>query len=183
MLRRFIEQPLIDQEEIEARLDAVEELTEQPMIREEIREYLKPIYDMERLASRISYQSANPRDLIAFRSSLEMLPFLKQLLHSFEKSAVLQQIQEDMDALEDLCQLITDAIDDDPPLAMKEGGIIKDGYHEKVDEYRRAKNEGKEWLSQLESEEREKTGIRNLRIRYNKVFGYYLEVTNSFKNK
>ena len=182
MLRRFIEQPLIDQEEIEARLDAVEELTEQPMIREEIREYLKPIYDMERLASRISYQSANPRDLIAFRSSLEMLPFLKQLLHSFEKSAVLQQIQEDMDALEDLCQLITDAIDDDPPLAMKEGGIIKDGYHEKVDEYRRAKNEGKEWLSQLESEEREKTGIRNLRIRYNKVFGYYLEVTNSFKN-
>ena len=182
MLRRFIEQPLIDQEEIEARLDAVEELTKQPMIREEIREYLKPIYDMERLASRISYQSANPRDLIAFRSSLEMLPFLKQLLHSFEKSAVLQQIQEDMDALEDLCQLITDAIDDDPPLAMKEGGIIKDGYHEKVDEYRRAKNEGKEWLSQLESEEREKTGIRNLRIRYNKVFGYYLEVTNSFKN-
>ena len=182
MLRRFIEQPLIDQAEIEARLDAVEELCRQPMIRDEIREYLKPIYDMERLSSRISYQSANPRDLIAFRSSLEMLPFLKQLLNSFEKSRVLAQIQEDMDALDDLCRLITDSIADDPPMAMKDGGIIKDGYHAKVDEYRRAKNEGKEWLSQLESEEREKTGIRNLRIRYNKVFGYYLEVTNSFKN-
>ena len=182
MLRRFIEQPLIDSAEIEDRLDAVEELTRQPMIREEIREYLRPIYDMERLASRISYQSANPRDLIAFRSSLEMLPFLKQLLNSFEKSAALNRIQEDMDSLEDLCRLITDAIAEDPPLAMKEGGIIKDGYHEKVDEYRRAKNEGKEWLSQLENQEREKTGIRNLRIRYNKVFGYYLEVTNSFKN-
>ena len=182
MLRRFLEQPLIDQEEIEGRLDAVEELTRQPMIRDEIREYLKPIYDMERLASRISYQSANPRDLIAFRSSLEMLPFLKQLLNSFENSRVLLQIQEDMDALEDLCRLITDAVMDDPPLTMKEGGIIKDGYNSRVDEYRRAKNEGKEWLSQLESEEREKTGIRNLRIRFNKVFGYYLEVTNSFKD-
>lgn len=182
MLRRFVEQPLIDQNEIENRLDAVEELTRQPMIRDEIREYLKPIYDMERLASRISYQSANPRDLIAFKSSLEMLPFIKQLLNSFEKSQVLKNIQQDMDALEDLCLLISDAITDDPPLAMKDGGIIKDGYHERVDEYRRAKNEGKEWLSQLENEEREKTGIRNLRIRYNKVFGYYLEVTNSFKN-
>ena len=182
MLRRFLEQPLIDQEEIEGRLDAVEALTRQPMIRDEIREYLKPIYDMERLASRISYQSANPRDLIAFRSSLEMLPFLKQLLNSFENSRVLLQIQEDMDALEDLCRLITDAVMDDPPLTMKEGGIIKDGYNSPVDEYRRAKNEGKEWLSQLESEEREKTGIRNLRIRFNKVFGYYLEVTNSFKD-
>ena len=182
MLRRFLEQPLIDQEEIEGRLDAVEALTRQPMIRDEIREYLKPIYDMERLASRISYQSANPRDLIAFRSSLEMLPFLKQLLNSFENSRVLLQIQEDMDALEDLCRLITDAVMDDPPLTMKEGGIIKDGYNSRVDEYRRAKNEGKEWLSQLESEEREKTGIRNLRIRFNKVFGYYLEVTNSFKD-
>ena len=182
MLRRFVEQPLIDQEEIEGRLDAVEELTKQPMIRDEIREYLRPIYDMERLASRISYQSANPRDLIAFKSSLEMLPFIKQLLNSFEKSRVLSRIQEDMDSLEDLCGLIRDAIADDPPLAMKDGGIIKDGYNEKVDEYRRAKNEGKEWLSQMENEEREKTGIRNLRIRYNKVFGYYLEVTNSFKN-
>ena len=182
MLRRFVEQPLIDQQEIEKRLDAVEELTKQPMIRDEIREYLRPIYDMERLASRISYQSANPRDLIAFKSSLEMLPFIKQLLNSFEKSELLQKIQEDMDALEDLCALIRDSIMDDPPLAMKDGGIIKDGYHEKVDEYRRAKNEGKQWLGQLENEEREKTGIRNLRIRYNKVFGYYLEVTNSFKN-
>ena len=111
-----------------------------------------------------------------------MLPFLKQLLNSFENSRVLLQIQEDMDALEDLCRLITDAVMDDPPLTMKEGGIIKDGYNSRVDEYRRAKNEGKEWLSQLESEEREKTGIRNLRIRFNKVFGYYLEVTNSFKD-
>lgn len=154
MLRRFVEQPLIDQQEIEKRLDAVEELTKQPMIRDEIREYLRPIYDMERLASRISYQSANPRDLIAFKSSLEMLPFIKQLLNSFEKSELLQKIQEDMDALEDLCALIRDSIMDDPPLVMKDGGIIKDGYHEKVDEYRRAKNEGKQWLGQLENEER-----------------------------
>ena len=151
------------------------------MIRDEIREYLQPVYDLERLVSRITYQSANPRDLIAFKTSLQMLPFLKQLLNSFH-GTLLTNIQNDMDALEDLCLLVEEAIQDDPPMAMKDGGIIRDGYNEMVDSYREAKNKGKQWLSDLESEEREKTGIRNLRIKYNKVFGYYLEVTNSFKN-
>ncbi len=181
MLRSFVEQPLIDQEEIEKRLTAVDALNAQPMIRDEIREYLQPVYDLERLASRITYQSANPRDLLAFRTSLEMLPFIRQLLNSFD-APLLSGIQEDLDPLEDLCQLITAAINDDPPLAMKDGGIIRDGYNEQVDTYRAAMTDGKKWLSALEEEEKEKTGIRNLKIKYNKVFGYYLEVTNSFKN-
>ena len=180
MMRSFVEQPLVDVEEIEKRQDAIEELNSKPMIRDEIREYLQPVYDLERLISRISYHSANPRDLLAFRSSLEMLPHIRLLLKECSGSA-LQEIYEDMDALEDLCELITAAIVDDPPLAMKEGGIIRDGYNQDVDNYRNAKTEGKNWLADLETEEREKTGIRNLRIKYNKVFGYYLEVTNSFK--
>ncbi|MDO4491691.1 MAG: DNA mismatch repair protein MutS [Lachnospiraceae bacterium] len=180
MLRSFVEQPLIDQEEIEKRLEAVDELNRQPMFRDEIREYLQPVYDLERLVSRITYQSANPRDLIAFRTSLEMLPFIKQLLNSFE-APLLQEIQNDLDPLEDICCLIQDAITEDPPLAMKDGGIIRDGYNEQVDTYRSAMTDGKKWLSALEEEEKEKTGIRNLKIKYNKVFGYYLEVTNSFK--
>ncbi len=180
MLRSFVEQPLIDAEEIEKRLSAVDALNGQPMIRDEIREYLQPVYDLERLASRITYQSANPRDLVAFRTSLEMLPFIKQLLNSFE-APLLLSIQEDLDPLEDLCQLIGNAITDEPPLAMKDGGIIRDGYNEQVDTYRSAMTDGKKWLSALEEEEKEKTGIRNLKIKYNKVFGYYLEVTNSFK--
>ena len=180
MMRSFVEQPLVDVEEIEKRQDAIEELNNKPMIRDEIREYLQPVYDLERLISRISYHSAKPRDLLAFRSSLEMLPHIRLLLKECSGSA-LQEIYEDMDALEDLCELITAAIVDDPPLAMKEGGIIRDGYNKDVDNYRNAKTEGKNWLADLETEEREKTGIRNLRIKYNKVFGYYLEVTNSFK--
>ena len=180
MMRSFVEQPLVDVELIEKRQDAIEELNNKPKIRDEIREYLQPVYDLERLISRISYHSANPRDLLAFRSSLEMLPHIRLLLKECSCSA-LQEIYEDMDALEDLCELITAAIVDDPPLAMKEGGIIRDGYNQDVDNYRNAKTEGKNWLADLETEEREKTGIRNLRIKYNKVFGYYLEVTNSFK--
>ena len=156
-------------------------MNKQAMIRDEIREYLRPVYDLERLISRISYQSANPRDLIAFKTSLEMLPFIKQLLNSFE-GGLLGEIQEELDALEDLYGLIDAAINEDPPLAMKEGGIIRDGYDETIDQYRQAKHEGKQWISELEASEREKTGIRNLKIKYNKVFGYYLEVTNSFKN-
>lgn len=180
MMRSFVEQPLVDVEEIEARQNAIGELNNKPMIRDEIREYLQPVYDLERLISRISYHSANPRDLLAFRSSLEMLPHIRLLLKECSSPA-LQEIYEDMDALEDLCGLISTAIVDDPPLAMKEGGIIRDGYNHEVDNYRNAKTEGKNWLADLEAQEREKTGIRNLRIKYNKVFGYYLEVTNSFR--
>ena len=181
MLRGYVEQPLIDAEAIEARYDAIEELNKNAMSRDEIREYLNPIYDMERLIGRISYQSANPRDLLAFRSSLEMLPHIRNVLREFS-SPEMKQIYEDMDALEDICGLISSAIVDEPPLAMKEGGIIRDGYHADVDTYRHAKTEGKTWLADLEATEREKTGIKNLRVKYNKVFGYYLEVTNSFKN-
>ena len=182
MLRSIIEQPLIHKNEIEKRLTAVEELTGMPMIRDEIREYLQPVYDLERLSSRIAYQTANPRDLIAFKSSLQMLPFIRQLLTGFQGD-LLKNIQEDLDPLEDLFHAIDDAIIDDPPMAMKEGGIIKDGYNEQVDKYRTAKKDGQKWLSDLEAEEREKTGIRTLRIKYSRVFGYCIEVTNSFKDK
>lgn len=180
-LRKYIEQPLIDKNSINKRLDAVEELKIQAINREEIREYLSPVYDLERLVSKIVYQSANPRDLIAFKSSLSMLPHIKYILSDM-KSSLNQELYDELDPLENICDLIEHAIQDDPPLAMKEGGIIKDGYHEEVDRLRHAKSDGKEWLAKLESEEREKTGIKNLRIKYNKVFGYYLEVTNSFKN-
>ncbi|MCH1983327.1 DNA mismatch repair protein MutS [Ruminococcus sp. OA3] len=181
LLRSFVEQPLIDAADINDRLDAVEELNKKAIIRDEIREYLNPVYDMERLVSRISYQSANPRDLIAFKSSLSMLPHIRQLLKEFE-SPLLAKLYQQMDALEDLYTLLENSIQEEPPLALKEGGIIKDGFHEDVDHYRQGKTEGKTWLAQLEAEEREKTGIRNLKIKYNKVFGYYLEVTNSFKD-
>ena len=181
LLRKYIEQPLIDRALIEKRLDAVEELKENAISREELREYLSPVYDLERLVGKITYQSANPRDLKAFESSLSMLPHIKYLLGEM-RSPLLREIWEELDTLEDLCALVQSAIREDPPLAMKEGGIIRDGYNEEVDRLRNAKSDGKEWLAKLEEEEREKTGIKNLRIRYNKVFGYYLEVTNSFKN-
>lgn len=180
-LRKFIEQPLIVRSEIERRLDAVEELKNQAISREEIREYLSPVYDLERLLCKITYQSANPRDMIAFQSSLSMLPHIKYLLKDMQ-APLLQELYENLDPLEELYSCISSAIKEDPPIAMKEGGIIRDGYSEEVDKLRRAKSDGKEWLAKLEEEEREKTGIKNLRIRYNKVFGYYLEVTNSFKD-
>lgn len=179
-LRSFVEQPLIHREEVIKRLDAVGELKDDAISREEIREYLTPVYDLERLISKISYQSANPRDLIAFKSSLEMLPHIKYILGDM-KTPLLQELYEELDTLEELCQLIQHAICEEPPLAMKEGGIIKEGYHPDVDKLRNAKTEGKTWLAELEAEEREKTGIKNLKIKYNKVFGYYLEVTNSYK--
>ena len=181
MLRNFVEQPLIDADAINERLDAVTELNMQAMLREEIREYLNPVYDLERLVSRISYRSANPRDLLAFKMSLEMVPHIKNLLANFT-SPLLVRINEQMDGLEDLYTLLEASITEDPPLAVKEGGIIREGYNEQVDTYRNSKTQGKSWLAQLEAEEKEKTGIRNLKIKYNKVFGYYLEVTNSFKD-
>ena len=180
-LRKYVEQPLIDKKSIVKRLDAVAELKDNAICREEIREYLNPVYDLERLVGKITYQSANPRDLIAFQSSLSMLPSVKCILKDME-SDLLKEIYEELDPLEELCDLVGRAIQEEPPLAMKEGGIIKDGYNEEVDRLRKAKSEGKNWLADLETKEREKTGIKNLRIRYNKVFGYYLEVTNSFKD-
>lgn len=181
-LRKYVEQPLIEKTEIQKRLDAVEELKNEAISREEIREYLAPVYDLERLITRITYGSANPRDLTAFRSSLEMLPHIRYILEDMQ-SQLLSEIRENMDTLEDLCTLIKESIVDDPPLAMKEGGIIRNGYSEEADTLRRAKSDGKEWIARLEEEEREKTGIKNLKVKYNKVFGYYLEVTNSYKDQ
>ncbi|MCI8301067.1 MAG: DNA mismatch repair protein MutS [Lachnospiraceae bacterium] len=181
MLRSFTEQPLIEKKEIKRRLDAVDALREQAITREEIREYLNPIYDLERLISRVTYQTANPRDLIAFKSSLAMLPFIKKLLDEFS-APLLEDLQTDLDTLEDIFTLIDSAIAEEPPVSIREGGILKEGYDEEIDKLRHAKTEGKTWLVELEAKEREKTGIKNLRIKYNKVFGYYLEVTNSYKN-
>ena len=179
-LRSYVEQPLIDAQEINRRLEALEELNKSPMLRDEIREYLNPIYDLERLISRISYQSANPRDLIAFASSLEMLPHIRQILKDF-KTPLLTELYEDMDPLEDIASLIKSAIVDEPPLAQKDGGIIREGYHEDVDKFRRSRTDGKKWLTELDVREKERTGIKSLKIKYNRVFGYSLEVTNSFK--
>ena len=181
MLRLFTEQPLLDIAEIRKRQDAVKDLNAQIMTREEVREYLNAVYDLERLICKISYQSANPRDLIAFKTSLGMLPPIKMLLQDF-KSALIREELDNLDPLTDLYNLIDAAIDPDPPLSSKEGGIIRTGYNEEVDRLREAKTSGKKWLSELEERERNQTGIKNLRIRYNKVFGYYLEVTNSFKD-
>ena len=180
-LRSYIDQPLIDKRQIEERLDAVEELTRDAISRDEIREYLNPVYDLERLLGKISYQSANPRDLIAFRNSLAMMKPIKAVLSAFDKS-LLSQIRVDIDPFEDLYELIQAAIEEDPPVLVREGGIIKDGFDDTIDSLRKAKTEGKNWLAALEEEDRNRTGIKNLRIKYNKVFGYYFEVTNSFKN-
>ena len=180
-LRQYIEQPLIDKSEIEKRLDGISELSEKAMLRDEIREYLNPIYDLERLLGKVSYKTANPRDLLAFAGSLKMLPSIKVLLNDFF-SDILKEIQEETDDLTDVCTLIERAICEEPPLAIREGGIIRDSFDENIDRLRHAKNDGKTWLARLEEEDRERTGIKNLKVKYNKVFGYYFEVTNSFKN-
>lgn len=181
MMRNFIEQPLIIKEDIEKRQNAIEELNEELINRDEIREYLNPIYDLERLVSRIAYKSANPRDLISFKNSLEMLPHIKNLMKSY-KSALLKEMYEEFDTLEDIYDIINASIVEDPPIAIKEGGIIKEGYNEEIDRLRNAKTDGKGWLAQLEARERERTGIKTLKVKFNKVFGYCIEVTNSFKD-
>lgn len=181
MLRNAIEQPLIGVEEINERLDTIEALNENAINREELREYLGPIYDLERLISKISYRSANARDLIAFRQSLSMLPPMKEILNTYS-GTLLKKYGERMDDLQRLHQLIESSIEEDPPLSIREGGMIRDGYNEDIDRLRHAKTDGKEWLAKLLEEEKERTGIKNLKIKYNKVFGYYLDVTNSYQN-
>lgn len=180
-LRADIEQPLVNMEEINDRLDAIEQLCQNTVARDEIREYLNPIYDMERLLGKVSYKSANPRDLIAFANSMEMLPHIKTVMHEFD-AKLLRETEEQIDSLEDLYHLIHDAIEEEPPVQIKEGGMIKEGFHQDIDTLRRAKTDGKNWLAMLEEEDRQRTGIKNLKIKYNKVFGYYFEVTNSFKD-
>ena len=177
-LRNLLEKPLLGIPEIEARQDAIQEFLSRYIDREELREYLAPIYDMERLMGRITLGSANARDMLAFGSSIAALPPIKDLLQSFS-APLLRNFSQSLDDLRDLSALLARAIADDPPLTLREGHIIKDGYHEDVDRYRRASTEGKQWLAELEERERNKTGIKNLRIKYNKVFGYYFEVTKS----
>ena len=182
MLRSYMEQPLIEKREIEKRLEAVEELNLRVITREELREYLNPIYDLERLITRITYQTANPKDLIAFKNSIQMLPPVKALLTEFS-CPLLQEISKDLDDLKDVFLEIDAGISENAPFLLHDGGIIRENYHEEVDRLRKAKTEGKAWLAGLEAQERENTGIRNLKIKYNKVFGYYLEVTNSYKGQ
>ena len=180
-LRSMIEQPLINKEDILKRQAGIEECNNHAIDREEIREYLNPVYDLERIMTKISCKSANPRDLIAFRNSLEMLPHIKKLIGTME-SDLFAECFANLDDLADIYSLISSAIVEEPPITIREAGIIKEGFSKEADELRRAKTEGKEWLAQLEAREKEATGIKNLKVKYNKVFGYYLEVTNSFKN-
>ena len=181
LLRNWIEQPLINKEDILKRQQAIEELNLNYISREELGEYLNPIYDLERLISRISYKSANPRDLLAFCGSIEMVPYIKTLLKEFT-SENLKVLEGQLDGLEDLKDLISRAIVEEPPITVREGGIIREGFSEEADRLRQAKTEGKTWLAELEAQERENTGIKSLKVKYNRVFGYYFEVTNSFKD-
>ena len=180
-LRSMIEQPLINKEDILKRQAGIEECNNRAIDREEIREYLNPVYDLERIMTKISCKSANPRDLIAFRNSLEMLPHIKKLIGTM-RSDLFADCFANLDDLADIYLLISSAIVEEPPITIREAGIIKEGFSKEADELRRAKTEGKEWLAQLEAREKEATGIKNLKVKYNKVFGYYLEVTNSVKD-
>ncbi len=175
-------QPLKNKVEIEKRLDAVSELLQHIVDREELREYLNPVYDLERLLTRVSYRTANPRDLLALRNSLSAIPGIKSILESFD-SALIKEVNEGIDSLSDINKLLTDAIDDEAPVSVHDGGIIRLGFNPDVDELRLAQTDGKKWLLDLEAKEKEKTGITKLRVRFNKVFGYYIEVTNSFLDK
>lgn len=179
-LRSAVEQPLLSKDEILRRLDAVEAFSKNAIVREELREYLNPVYDLERLIGRVCYQTANPRDLTALAGSLRMIPPIKQILKDLTAPLV-QTLMEELDELSDITGLIDAAICEEPPLSVKEGGILKESFSEEVDELRLAKKDGKKWISELEMREREATGIRNLKIKFNKVFGFYFEVTNSYK--
>ena len=180
-LKSFIEQPLVSVDEIIRRQDAIEEINNSLIDREELREYLSSVYDLERLITKITYQSANPRDLIAFKQSIGMLSPIKALLDGFH-SHLINDLNANIDDLKDLFVLIDSAIAEEPPISSRDGDIIKTGYNEEVDRLRAAKIDGKKWLADLEAKEREKTGIKNLKIKFNKVFGFYLEVTNSYKD-
>ena len=180
-LKSFIEQPLVSVDEIIRRQDAIEEINKSLIDREELREYLSSVYDLERLITKITYQSANPRDLIAFKQSIGMLSPIKALLSGFS-CHLINDLNSNIDDLKDLYVLIDSAIAEEPPISSRDGDIIKTGYNEEVDRLRAAKIDGKKWLADLEAKERDKTGIKNLKIKFNKVFGFYLEVTNSYKD-
>ena len=179
LLRTWVEQPLIDVEEIKARLDAVEELVQNRLLGMTLSEELEGVYDMERLMNKVAYRNMNARDCLALCSSLKKIPAIKDLLCNVSSSNMLR-IRNSLNPLEDLTALLEKAIHPDAPVVITEGGIIRPGYSMELDEYRDAQNNGKQWILEMEAKEREETGIRNLRIQYNKVFGYYIEVTKSF---
>ena len=181
LLRKWVEQPLLNEEEINKRLDAVGELKDKPMDRDEIKETLKDVYDLERLLSKVVYNTVNARDLNAMKSSISNLPNLKEYLKVF-KCDYIKNIYEKFDTLDDIHKLIDTAIVEEPPFSVKEGDMIREGYSEEIDKLRNAKKNGKDWIANLETEEKEKTGIKNLKIRYNNIFGYYIEITNSNLN-
>lgn len=181
-LSGYIRQPLIKKEDIENRLDAVNVLCKNPIERDELREYLNTVYDLERLTGKISFGTVNPRDMLALKSSLSMLPAIKLITGELD-SFLMKNINENIDALEDIYALIDEAIEEEPPISIREGGIIKAGFNEDVDSLRTAKTNGKQWLASFESEEQERLGIKNLHVKYNKVFGYYIEISNSNKDK
>ncbi|WP_433939330.1 DNA mismatch repair protein MutS [Paenibacillus lautus] len=178
LLRRRIDKPLLSRSRIEERLEAVEHLYNQYILREDLRMALKEIYDLERLVGRIAFGSANGRDLNALKLSLRQIPSLKELCAQ-SPSETLRRVAADTDVCDDLCELIENAIVDEPPVSVRDGGIIKPGYHERLDEFREASTSGKRWIAELEAKERAATGIKSLKIGYNKVFGYYIEVTKS----
>ena len=180
-LKNMIEHPLLDTSEINGRLDAIDELSASMVDREEIREYLSGIYDLLRLLMKFSYKSANPRDLLAFKDSIKPLGPIKNILSGFN-SDLLKKLAEEIDPMEDLRDLLEAAIDEDAPASVHDAGILKDGFDEETDKLRKAKTEGKQWLSDLEAKERERTGISKLKIKYNKVFGYFIEVSNAYKD-
>ncbi len=178
MLRSWIERPLIVKSEIELRLGAVETLVNDPMLLDELREKLSPVYDIERLLSKIAYESINPHDCLALAKSLNAVPGIRELLSG--RDGLLYDLYASLDPLSEIAEEMTRAISEDAPLTIKEGGIFNDGYLSELDELRSASRDGKSWLTDLEAKEREATGIKNLKIGYNRVFGYYIEVTKSF---
>ncbi len=180
-LRRWINDPLIDIEEIHSRLGAVKELKENLILKADIQDNLKKVYDIERLVAKIAYGSANARDMVSLKNSLSKLPDIKKIL-SDTKSKMLKNLYENLDEVKEIHDLIENAIVEDPPIVIKEGNIIKNGYNEEADRYKEATTNGKKWLVELEAKERERTGIKNLKVSYNKVFGYYIEVTKSYLN-
>ncbi len=181
-LRRWLSDPLIDVKEISKRLNAVKELKENLILKGEVIENLKKVYDIERLAGKIAYGNANGRDMISLKNSLLKLPELKNVLKNVN-SDLLKELYENLDELKDVEELIENSIVEDPPMSVKEGGIIKIGYNEEIDKLKKATTEGKNWILQLEMDEKEKTGIKSLKVGFNKVFGYFIEVTKTYLNQ
>lgn len=186
-LRHWIEAPLLDIVEIKKRQDVVEILVNNNLLRDDIQDVLKTVYDIERIISKVVTSNVNARELLSLKNSLENLPTLKNVLGKIvneTKNVYFYELYQKLDTLEDIYSLIENSIADDAKITIKEGGIIKDGFDEQVDEYRKASTQGQDWLMELEAKEKERTGIKGkwLRVGYNRVFGYFIEVTNSYKN-